>query len=142
MQGNNPWGHRPSLTGIAQCVWVWRDRPHLHATPLPSFHPNDSPLCQSYQWIKREHPIFASGAGIARTTRKNGERMLILRAQSARKMSVLNDSRSNRMIQRLRLPHLLNRDKSIALFQQLGNYQSGDRCHIFPTVITVVQDNQ
>jgi hypothetical protein len=42
-------------------------------------------------YITREHPICASGAGYARATRTNGEKSLILRAQSARKMSDLNE---------------------------------------------------
>jgi hypothetical protein len=37
----------------------------------------------------RKHLIFAIGAGYARANRKNEERALILRAQSARKISAL-----------------------------------------------------
>jgi hypothetical protein len=46
----------------------------------------------------REHLIFAIGAGIARANRKNGERALILRAQSARKISALNGKYTSEML--------------------------------------------
>jgi hypothetical protein len=45
-----------------------------------------------------QFPIFASGAGIARATRKNGESTLILRALCARKMSALNEKCTSGML--------------------------------------------
>jgi hypothetical protein len=48
--------------------------------------------------ITREHPICANGAGYARAIRTNGEKALILRAQSARKISALNKKCTSGML--------------------------------------------
>jgi hypothetical protein len=45
-----------------------------------------------------EHPICASGAGVVRATRTNGESALILRAHSARKMSALDEKCTSGML--------------------------------------------